>query len=184
MADALKREVNKHYRCMEIDIDGVMQSMLLLKKKKYAALMVEEKPDGSLVTTRETKGLDLVRRDWCGLSKETGRYVIEQILSGDGADAVVARVHGRLEQLAAQVRAGELAPEQYVITKGLNKSPHDYPDARAQPHLTSRRYKPLQTVCIYKPRALHVRTRSACGRLRRPARSAAASGRPSTDKSG
>ena len=69
MAHALKGEINKHYRCMEIDIDGVMQSMLLLKKKKYAALMVEEK-GGELVTTRETKGLDLVRRDWCTLSRE------------------------------------------------------------------------------------------------------------------
>lgn len=59
MADTLKREVNKHYKCMEIDVDGVMKSMLLLKKKKYAALMVQEK-NGEIVTTRETKGLDLV----------------------------------------------------------------------------------------------------------------------------
>lgn len=59
MADVLKRDVNKHYKCMEIDIDGVMRSMLLLKKKKYAALMVEEK-NGVLQTKRETKGLDLV----------------------------------------------------------------------------------------------------------------------------
>ena len=36
MAETLKREINKHYRCMEIDIDGVMKCMLLLKKKKYA----------------------------------------------------------------------------------------------------------------------------------------------------
>ena len=48
MADTLKREVNKHYKCMEIDIDGVMKSMLLLKKKKYAALMIEEK-NGEMV---------------------------------------------------------------------------------------------------------------------------------------
>ena len=34
MAEMLKKDVNKHYRCMEIDIDGVMASMLLLKKKK------------------------------------------------------------------------------------------------------------------------------------------------------
>ena len=34
--------------------------------------MVEEKPDGALVTTRETKGLDLVRRDWCTLSRQAG----------------------------------------------------------------------------------------------------------------
>ena len=34
--------------------------------------MVEEKPGGELVTTRETKGLDLVRRDWCTLSRQAG----------------------------------------------------------------------------------------------------------------
>ena len=58
MADTLKREVNKHYRCMEIDIDGVMKSMLLLKKKKYAAMMVEDKGGGEQIVTRETKGRD------------------------------------------------------------------------------------------------------------------------------
>ena len=36
MADGLKKEINKHYKCMEIDLDGMMKSMLLLKKKKYA----------------------------------------------------------------------------------------------------------------------------------------------------
>ena len=81
MAEGLKREVNKHYRCMEIDIDGVMKSMLLLKKKKYAALMVEEAKDGTLSTTRETKGLDLVRRDWCTLSRSAGSQVLVLILS-------------------------------------------------------------------------------------------------------
>ena len=131
----VKKEVNSLYRALELEIDGIFKSMLLLKKKKYAALVVHEQPDGTVSLERELKGLDLVRRDWCVLSKETGRYVIEQILSGDGADTVVARIHSRLEALAAQVRAGELAPEQYVITKGLNKSPHDYPDAKAQPHL-------------------------------------------------
>ena len=30
----VKTEVNKLYRLLEIDIDGVFQSMLLLKKKK------------------------------------------------------------------------------------------------------------------------------------------------------
>ena len=36
MADGLKKEINKHYKCMEIDLDGMMKSMLLLKKKKCA----------------------------------------------------------------------------------------------------------------------------------------------------
>jgi DNA polymerase alpha subunit A len=69
----VKSEVNKLYRLLEIDIDGVFRSMLLLKKKKYAALSVSKNPDGSLRTTKELKGLDIVRRDWCDLAKQAGK---------------------------------------------------------------------------------------------------------------
>jgi DNA polymerase alpha subunit A len=134
MADALKREVNKHYKCMEIDIDGVMQSMLLLKKKKYAALMVEEK-NGELVTTRETKGLDLVRRDWCTLSREVGSTVLDFILSGLPREELVSKILEFLRDVAARVAQNELGIEQYIITKALTKAPHDYPDAKSQPHV-------------------------------------------------
>lgn len=34
----LKAEVNVLFKCLEIEIDGVFKSLLLLKKKKYAAL--------------------------------------------------------------------------------------------------------------------------------------------------
>lgn len=33
-------QVNKKYKCLEIDLDGVYKRMLLLKKKKYAAVKV------------------------------------------------------------------------------------------------------------------------------------------------
>jgi len=46
--------------------------LLLLKKKKYAALNVSKGADGKLTTTQELKGLDIVRRDWCELAKQTG----------------------------------------------------------------------------------------------------------------
>ena len=70
----VKAEVNKLYRLLEIDIDGVFQSMLLLKKKKYAALSIQKVGD-KYVTSREMKGLDIVRRDWCPLAKEAGKSV-------------------------------------------------------------------------------------------------------------
>ena len=41
MGNKLKHEVNQLYKCLEIEIDGIFKSMLLLKKKKYAALVVE-----------------------------------------------------------------------------------------------------------------------------------------------
>ena len=68
----IKGEVNKLYKLLEIDIDGVFKSMLLLKKKKYAALSVSKVGD-KIVTQQELKGLDIVRRDWCTLAKEAGR---------------------------------------------------------------------------------------------------------------
>lgn len=68
----MKNEVNKLYRLLEIDIDGVFKSMLLLKKKKYAALSVTVEADGKEKLTQEMKGLDIVRRDWCDLAKDAG----------------------------------------------------------------------------------------------------------------
>ena len=67
--ERVKAEVNKRYKTLEIEIDGVYKTMLLLNKKKYAALTVTKGPDGEHVS-KETKGLDLVRRDWCDLSRD------------------------------------------------------------------------------------------------------------------
>lgn len=68
--------------------------MLLLKKKKYAALKVEL--DGSLV--QEQKGLDIVRRDWCGLAKDAGHHALKNILTTrcETAECVVVRLRTSL----------------------------------------------------------------------------------------
>ncbi len=62
-----KLAVNKRYKLLEIDIDAVFQRMLLLQKKKYAALKVED--DGK-TTSKEIKGLDMKRREYSILSKD------------------------------------------------------------------------------------------------------------------
>lgn len=51
MGKKLKGEVNCLYKCLEIEIDGVFKSLLLLKKKKYAALKYEGwgSPDAKIV---------------------------------------------------------------------------------------------------------------------------------------
>jgi len=128
-------ECNKLYRTLELEMDGVFKTMLLLKKKKYAALVVNEAKDGTVTLTKEMKGLDLVRRDWCGLSKTTGEIILDRILSGEPKEVVVKAIHDCLETLAVRMRTGEVEVEEYIITKGLNKSIKDYPDAKSQPHL-------------------------------------------------
>ena len=136
LGERVKKEVNKLYRTLELEIDGIFRSMLLLKKKKYAAKTVELGKDGTITRYgQELKGLDLVRRDWCVQSKETGRYVTEQILSGKDSETIVTEIYNHLEELGNKMRKGELPLEKYTITKGLSKHPKDYPDAKSQPHV-------------------------------------------------
>jgi DNA polymerase alpha subunit A len=59
----------------------VYRSLLLLKKKKYAAVTYKNPYDESAGFDKEVKGLDMVRRDWCPLSKQIGNTVLDEILS-------------------------------------------------------------------------------------------------------
>ncbi|ETE64293.1 DNA polymerase alpha catalytic subunit, partial [Ophiophagus hannah] len=131
----IKSEVNKLYKLLEIDIDGVFKSLLLLKKKKYAALVVEPAGDGKYITKQELKGLDIVRRDWCDLAKETGNYVIGQILSDQSRDEIVENIQRRIIEIGENVTNNLIPVKQYEINKALTKDPQDYPDKKSLPHV-------------------------------------------------
>ncbi|KAI8468370.1 MAG: hypothetical protein J3K34DRAFT_12683 [Monoraphidium minutum] len=131
----IRREVNKRYRLLEIELDAVYRTMLLLKKKKYAAIKIEPTASGGLTEVMEAKGLDIVRRDWCPLSKDAGGYALQQILSGQPKEDVVAAVHEYLRGVRRQLDDGAVPLGKFVITKQLTKRLEDYPDARAQPHV-------------------------------------------------
>eukprot|EP00985_Skeletonema_marinoi_P027904 scaffold23518_cov225-Skeletonema_marinoi.AAC.19 len=135
LGNRVKREVNRLYKTLELEIDGVFRSMLLLKKKKYAAVTMAKGPGGKITFDKEMKGLDLVRRDWCIQSKDSGKYILDQILSGDEKEVVVNNIHDHLEKVAEKMRCGDLPLDKYTITKGLNKHPNDYPDAKGQAHV-------------------------------------------------
>jgi DNA polymerase alpha subunit A len=68
----LKKAVNDRYRLLEIDLDGIFERLLLLQKKKYAAVKVNE---GSKTTSIEIKGLDMKRREFSALSKNVSQCV-------------------------------------------------------------------------------------------------------------
>lgn len=69
------REVNNRYKKVELDIDGVFRYLLLLQKKKYAAVTMSKLSTGQIQLAQEHKGLDIVRRDWCPLACDTGKLV-------------------------------------------------------------------------------------------------------------
>ncbi|XP_072546026.1 DNA polymerase alpha catalytic subunit isoform X2 [Salminus brasiliensis] len=135
LGNKVKSEVNKLYKLLEIDIDGVFKSLLLLKKKKYAALMVEQHGEGRYTTKQEFKGLDIVRRDWCDLAKECGNYVLGQILSDQNRDAILENIQQHLIEVGEKVASGNIPVNMFEIHKALTKDPQDYPDKKSLPHV-------------------------------------------------
>ncbi|OQR90225.1 DNA polymerase alpha catalytic subunit [Achlya hypogyna] len=127
-------QCNKHFKLLELEVDYIFKTILLLNKKKYASLVVKER-HGQVTFEKEVKGLDMVRRDWCVLSKGVGNDILDFILSGLSRDDTVEKVHEYLRELAEKMRTGKEPLEQYVITKSLNKPPEQYPDKAKQYHV-------------------------------------------------
>ncbi|VDO00948.1 unnamed protein product [Rodentolepis nana] len=134
IGERVKHEVNRRYRLVELDTDGVFVSMLLLAKKKYAALSItrplqyaewlKSQPQSNLSalppppTKPEMKGLDIVRRDWCRLAAEVGKFCVNTLLSGRAtSETVIQSIHDHLRNVAQQVRDGSLPKTDFVITK-------------------------------------------------------------------
>ncbi|XP_049887428.1 DNA polymerase alpha catalytic subunit [Pectinophora gossypiella] len=131
----LKREINKKYRQIELDIDGVFRYLLLLKKKKYAAVLISKNKSGEYVFTQEHKGLDIVRRDWSQLAAEAGKFILSQILSEQSADERLESIQTHLNKLKEDLMSGKMPLSVLTITKQLTKNPNEYADKNLQPHV-------------------------------------------------
>jgi DNA polymerase alpha subunit A len=144
----LKKEINNQYRSrgiLEIDVDGVFRSLLLLKKKKYAADKlqnlddIQKSKDASKAKFGiELKGLDIVRRDWSGITKNCGKDLVDLVLGNgskdDDTDDVVSKVYEYLAKLKEDIEHNKISTSQYTIFKQLNKTPKAYND-KGQPHV-------------------------------------------------
>ena len=109
--------------------------MLLLKKKKYAALIVENPLTPEQKTSVELKGLDMVRRDWCPLSKTLGNFVLNQILSGMQREDVIMKLNEYLSDVGQKLKNGEIPLSDFIITKQLTRKAEDYTDPKNLPHV-------------------------------------------------
>ena len=140
----IKRNINSQYRTrgiMEIEVDGVFRTLLLLKKKKYAADKLENLDeilkdfDESKAKYKiEVKGLDIVRRDWSGITKSSGEYLVNLILSQMDSDVIRDQIYDYLTRLRTDLDTNKLAIEQFTIFKQLNKNPNQYND-KGHPHV-------------------------------------------------
>lgn len=134
----IKADVNRTFKLLEIDIDGVYRPLLLLKKKNYAGASIKKAPDGkTLVKSIETKGLDTVRRDRAVIAKEAGEQILSMILACDKDIAlIVDDIHNYLKTLGDRIRANEMTNEKFLISKQLNRNPEEYRDTKGIGHVT------------------------------------------------
>lgn len=93
IAKELGKDVSKKYQKLELGVDGIFRKMLLVQKKKYAALLYQDENHDKI----ETKGLDMVRRDWCGLTKISSLFIIDQFMKASSREVAVENILNELK---------------------------------------------------------------------------------------
>lgn len=106
-----KKDRNSRDQVLEVELDGVFKKLLLLKKKKYAALSVtnymqiaqSQSSDIKEQLKLEIKGLDMIRRDWSKLTKDVSHFVLNILMESGDLEEVynyISRVNHVLNILA------------------------------------------------------------------------------------
>ncbi|XP_055614438.1 DNA polymerase alpha catalytic subunit [Uranotaenia lowii] len=131
----IKQIVNKTYKCLELDVDGIYKYLLLLKKKKYAAVSIAKIGD-EYKCTQELKGLDIVRRDWSKLAVIAGNFILSEILSDKPMDERIENIHLKLEKIKEDLLNGVTFPSLLEITKQLTRPLSEYSDTAQLPHVS------------------------------------------------
>lgn len=117
---------------MELEFEKLFKRFLPLTKKRYVAWsFIQAEKDGKPIWEEgiEMKGIETVRRDWCGLVSETISDVIEVILKKEDIKGAVHLFKGIVQDLVQ----GKIPIQKLVVTKTMTKSPQHY--MGVQPHI-------------------------------------------------
>ena len=173
----IKKEINSQFKkksgeeqILEVELDGVFKKILLLKKKKYAGIALKNFVEIGQGRTQEevlhmeVKGLDLVRRDWSGVTRLVSEKVLSIMLdTGDLSEVsnYLFSVREALDLISVKLikrYGGKISPEEaeaeekkppsnssfpeitlglkdFIIKKQLNKKPSEYKEGAGLPHV-------------------------------------------------
>ncbi|KAL2720429.1 DNA polymerase alpha catalytic subunit-like [Vespula squamosa] len=142
IGNKIKREVNKSYRNIVLDIDSVFQYLLLFQKKKYAALVMKKLPNGQIELSQIHKGIEIIRKDWCPLSIEVGKDILNNIFSNQPHGMKIKAIYEILQNISRTIREDQISLSSFMISKQLSKNLNNYHDEE-QPHVqvATRLYK-------------------------------------------
>jgi len=139
--------INAQYKYISIGIENIFSKVLLMNKKKYATLKVDSDGKNMIIV----KGIDLVRRDWCYLSKYLCKNIIALFLCEDNIKIVKESILYELSRIIYMLdNNGEnndksetnpeiltqITPDMLIIYRQLNKCISEYKDKKNHPHVT------------------------------------------------
>jgi DNA polymerase I len=113
---------------VQMKIENVFRSLLILSKKRYAGLSYE-KSNGKWVEEFVMKGIETVRRDWCDLSTKVLFEVLNILLKEQDTKKALRFVKDTLQK----IEKNQIPMEDLVITKSISKSISSYKGV--QPHV-------------------------------------------------
>lgn len=120
-------------------LDYIFIKQLLLAKKKYAALKITDQQ----IVKLEVRGLDMVRRDWCELSREVSKKAIELLMWENKSNGIekVNRFVSMIGQMLAN-KSSKVMYKYFMMTKSVSKSlkcyKEDYPHLHVARELEKR----------------------------------------------
>ncbi|MBL7205979.1 MAG: hypothetical protein ISS36_00095 [Candidatus Aenigmarchaeota archaeon] len=113
---------------LELEFEKIFKRFLPFTKKRYVALCFERDGD-KWKEKMEMKGVETVRRDWCELTSETMKRIVEILLKENDVKGAV----NHFKNVIGKLMKGEIAVQKLAVTKSMSKSPERY--VGMQPHI-------------------------------------------------
>lgn len=109
---------------MELEYEGFYRRGFFVSKKRYAVI-----EDGEIIA----KGLELVRRDWAPIVKNTQKSVLMSILKEGNSDKAIAEV----KKVLKKIKKGEVERKDLIIHTQITKPLDKY--KQVGPHVVAAR---------------------------------------------
>ncbi|MBI2542910.1 MAG: hypothetical protein HYW24_01870 [Candidatus Aenigmarchaeota archaeon] len=113
---------------VQMKIESVFKTILILSKKRYAGLSYE-KVDDEWKEKMVMKGIETVRRDWCDAATKTLFEVLNILLKEQNTKKAFAYA----KEILLKLEKNEVPIDELVITKSISKSLSSYKGI--QPHV-------------------------------------------------
>ncbi len=114
---------------MELEFEKIFKRFLPLTKKRYMGWSMERGKEGEWKEGMVMKGIETVRRDWCELTGDTMKDIIEIILKKNNVKEAVTH----FKEVVKDLLEGKIGIDKLTITKTITKKPEAY--AGVQPHV-------------------------------------------------